>query len=144
VREYAFAEHNWRDYEAAERAVRSDRFTYIRNWLPQLTQSRPADVVRSPTYQQMRQMHNSGSLDPSHVHPFLTPRPPEELYDVDADPESLHNLASDPNHAATLRRLRGALENWQRETADEIKPGRLSPDRFDRFTGEPLSKPGAR
>lgn len=138
VREYAFAEHNWHDYKAAERAVRSNRFLYIRNWLPQLTQSPPADVVRSPTFQQMRQMQTDGSLASSHAYPFQASRPPEELYDVEADPESLHNLAADPDHAETLRRMRETLDAWQRETADEVKPDQLSPDRFDRLTGEPL------
>ena len=50
VRPYAFAEHNWHDYRAFERAVHGERFSYVRNWLPNTPGTPPADAVRSPTY----------------------------------------------------------------------------------------------
>lgn len=45
-------------------------------------------------------------------------RAAEELYDIEADPHETRNLADDPAHAATLRKLRGRLENWRREQGD--------------------------
>jgi arylsulfatase A-like enzyme len=68
---------------------------------------------------------------------FVHPRPVEELYDLDADPDELHNLAVDPAHAEVLRRMRDALEGWARETGDQA-PATRSPDEFDRETGDPL------
>ncbi len=45
-------------------------------------------------------------------------RPAEELFDLDADPHELHNLAADPAHAKTLSALRQRLRAWQQETND--------------------------
>ena len=47
--------------------------------------------------------------------------PPEELYDLESDPHEIHNLATsgDPEHQATLKRLRGVLERWIEETNDQ-------------------------
>jgi len=46
-------------------------------------------------------------------------RPPEELYDLEADPWELRNLAADAAHAATLARLRADLDAWMKEQGDE-------------------------
>jgi N-sulfoglucosamine sulfohydrolase len=42
----------------------------------------------------------------------------EELYDIENDPDSLHNLINDPAHAEAANRLRKQLENWMEETND--------------------------
>ena len=46
--------------------------------------------------------------------------PPEELYDLEADPHEIHNLVTsgDPAHQAALERLRGVLGRWIEETDD--------------------------
>jgi uncharacterized sulfatase len=46
-------------------------------------------------------------------------RPPEELYDLDADPWERKNLAADPSRAATLARLRDDLDGWMNAQGDE-------------------------
>ena len=46
-------------------------------------------------------------------------RPEEELYDIDADPWEIDNLASDPAHQEALERLRGELEVWIVHTNDQ-------------------------
>ena len=46
--------------------------------------------------------------------------PREELYDLQADPTELHNLADDPNYASVQDGLRAALEDWQRQYDDRI------------------------
>ncbi len=38
-----------------------------------------------------------------------------QLFDLKGDPHEVHNLADDPQHAATLAELRGALETWERQ-----------------------------
>jgi hypothetical protein len=45
--------------------------------------------------------------------------PPEELYDVVADPHETVNLAGSPEHQAVLQELRQVLERWIEETNDQ-------------------------
>jgi N-sulfoglucosamine sulfohydrolase len=137
IREYAFAERNWHDYDADGRAARTERFKYIRNFDPELPNTPPADAVRSPTFQAMRRLRDAGKLPERQMSCFIKPRPEEELYDLESDPEELRNLAGDASYAGTLKELRTALQKWQTETADPL-PGLRSPDEFDRETGEPL------
>lgn len=137
VRDYIFAEHNWHDYTAHDRAVRSVRYKYIRNSYTELNLSPPADAVRSPTFQAMVRLREENKLTPRQMQCFVVPRPAEELYDLQADPYELHNLAADEKHAAPLAALRRTLDQWQRETGDR-KPPEMTPDEFDRHTGEKL------
>lgn len=137
VREYVFAEHNWHDYRAHERSVRSKRYLYIRNAFPDLPCTPPADAVRSITFQTMRDLHVRDKLPPEQLGCFVTPRATEELYDVQADPHQLMNVAGDPKYAKVLDRLRQEHENWVRETDDRV-PENPTPDQFDRGTGKKL------
>tara|TARA_R110002049_G_scaffold27321_2_gene94216 strand:+ start:410569 stop:411993 length:1425 start_codon:yes stop_codon:yes gene_type:complete len=137
VRPYAFAEHNWHDYRAFERGAHDTQYCYIRNWLTETPGTPPADAVRSPTFAVMKRLHDEGKLTAEQRECFETPRPAEFLYDVDADPNCLNNLAADPKHADVLRRMRIALDQWRHET-DDVFPGedQLTPDGFDRTTGD--------
>jgi N-sulfoglucosamine sulfohydrolase len=64
-RRFAFAEHNWHDYRAFERGVHSQRYCYVRNWLPEVPGTPPADAVNSPTYAVMKELHAAGKLQPA-------------------------------------------------------------------------------
>lgn len=137
IRETIFAERHWHDFDDHARAARSERHKYIRNHYPDLPGTPPADAVRSLTFQAMRRLRDAGKLSSPQLACFLKPRPEEELYDTEADPHELHNLASDPRHAATLSQLRKALAEWQTTTDDRL-PETRTPDEFDRETGNPL------
>jgi arylsulfatase A-like enzyme len=137
TRQYIFAEHNWHDYRAHERAVRSKRYLYIRNALPEVACTPPADAVRGITFQAMRKLRDAGQLTPAQQGCFVAPRTTEELYDIELDPYQLTNVAADPKYAQILKQMRSAAEEWGRRTQDEI-PGELTPDRFDRETGTRL------
>ncbi|MBC7855363.1 MAG: sulfatase, partial [Pirellulaceae bacterium] len=137
VRTAAFSEHNWHDFDARSRSVRTERFKYIRNEYPDLPNTPPADAVRSLTFQSMRKLRDEGSLKPEQQSCFTKPLPKEELYDIQADPHELKNLAADPKFAVELTELRGALDAWKKQTRDEL-PAARTPDEFDRETGEPL------
>ena len=137
ARGYAFAEKNWHDYDASGRAVRTERYKYIRNLDAEVPNTPPADAVRSPTFVTMVRMRQTGELMPGQAAIFTAPKPPEELYDLHADPHELTNLADDPDHADTLATLRDELDAWRSETHDPDPPLR-SPDEFDRETGTVL------
>lgn len=140
IRDFVFAEHNWHDYQAFERAVRSEKWLYIRNEFPELPATPPADAVRSMTHQAMQRLHAQGELPPEQQTCFVAPRSRDELYDVDADPFSLKNLAENPQYEERLNLMRKALLEWQQETQDRV-PANPTPDGFDRQTGERLPNP---
>jgi N-sulfoglucosamine sulfohydrolase len=138
IRDSVFAEHNWHDFTACERSVRTARFKYIRNFWPDLPGT-PAEF-NNLTFTEMRRLRDAGKLTDAQMNCFVKPRPAEELYDVAADPQELRNLANNPKYADTLTELRERLEAWRRDTADFV-PSPRPADSVDRETGKVL--PGA-
>ena len=49
---------------------------------------------------------------------LVTPLPEEELYDIQADPWEISNLANEAKYQDVLERMRSQLDNWQEETID--------------------------
>lgn len=142
IRPLAFSEHNWHDYEAHGRAVRDGRYLFIRNFRPKLAWQGPADSVKSPSFQALRAARQgTTTLPPIQQDVFLAPRPETELYDTRADPHQVSNLSGRPEFAAVENRLAAALDRWMKETGDSV-PEKITPDTFDRETGNPL--PGRR
>ncbi|MFK7789718.1 MAG: sulfatase, partial [Phycisphaeraceae bacterium] len=50
---------------------------------------------------------------------FYQERPTFELYDIEADPHQLKNLADDPEHAELLREMHTKLQTWMKSQGDE-------------------------
>jgi N-sulfoglucosamine sulfohydrolase len=139
VRQYAFSEHNWHDYEAHGRAVRSEEYLYIRNRRPEFAWQGPADSVRSPSHQSLLAAQASGTLTASQSDVLLVPRPKEELYRIANDPNQTKNLIDSAEHVSMKQSLSGVLDRWIDETGDDV-PDALSVDSFDRQTGQSLKK----
>lgn len=136
IREYIYAEDHWHDFEDYTRAVRDLRYKYIRNFYPDLPNTPSADALRSPTFQKMLQMRDAGQLSEAQRACFRKPRPEEELYDLEADPYELRNLAIDPAHTEVLQKMRNALKAIREKTGDQL-PAVRTPDEFDRESGQP-------
>jgi arylsulfatase A-like enzyme len=139
IRNYAFSEHNWHDYEAHGRSVRSDGFLYMRNNRPYQAWQGPADSVRSDSHRQLLALRDKGQLTPAQADIFLAPRPAEELYRCRKDQYQLTNLATDPKFDEVKQRLSNALYEWMSATRDSV-PKDLSEDSFDRETGERIRR----
>ena len=100
------------------RAVRDRRYKYIRNFDP----TRPyigwlPFRDNHPVMRELWRLHAAEALSPEQARLF-GPRPAEELYDLASDPHELTNLAADPGHAETRKRLSRALDAWRRESGD--------------------------
>jgi arylsulfatase A-like enzyme len=134
IRDYAFAEKHWHDYDDQIRAVTNGRFKYLRNYYTEFANTPSADGVRSPVFQKMLEMHRAGTLPPHQQGFFVKPRPAEELYDCDKDPYELINLVKHPEYADVLKDMRGQLASWRSLTGDNL-PKKRTLDEFDRLTG---------
>ncbi|MBP86307.1 MAG: sulfatase [Planctomycetaceae bacterium] len=101
------------------RCVRTERYKYIRNFLPARPYLQPnAYKDKKSILVALRAAHAAGRLNDAQSLILAESRPAEELYDLQADPHEIKNLASDPKHSGTLRKLRGRLDRWIDETDD--------------------------
>ncbi len=126
TRDYAFSEHNWHVGRAHERSVRHGHWLYIRNNLPEIASICQESGPVFPAAKELWAAHGASKLNVDQQDIFLKPRSREELYDVQRDPQQLHNLAGDPAAADTLAELRKALDRWTEETGDTV-PKNLTP-----------------
>ena len=103
------------------RSVRTDRFLYIRNFLPQRPHLQPnAYKDGKSIVQAIRAQHAAGKLDPLQEKVLFSPtRPKEELYEYATDRWQVRNLADDAAHQAILKNLRDRLDRWIVETKDK-------------------------
>jgi uncharacterized sulfatase len=102
------------------RCIRTDRFKYIRNFRPELPYAQHSSYkeVQYPMLPLMRQLNAEHKLTPAQAAFFSDTKPPEELYDVLADPWEMQNLAPLLEHSATLKDLREKLDRWMKDTGD--------------------------
>ncbi|RSH80451.1 uncharacterized protein EHS24_009031 [Apiotrichum porosum] len=126
------------------RVLRTRRYKYHRNIAWRLDFPFASDLYASYTFEGIR-----NAADPvigSRTLKNYLFRPAEELFDLEADPDEVINLATDPAHCDLLADLRLQLEQWQQTTHDmwlvrdgcslEMvqrygKDGLVLPDRFD-------------
>lgn len=92
------------------RSVTDGRYVYVRNFMPH----RPAGqhlsyMFQTPTTQVWYDRFVRGELNPVQAAYWL-PKPSEELYDLNQDPDEVLNLAPSSEHRAVLGRLRQAVE----------------------------------
>lgn len=137
-RNYVFSEHNWHDYEAFERAVRTKDYLYVINKRPALTNEGPIDANQSPSALDLKASREKGKLTLIQEDIFRSPRPEEEFFEVRKDLIQEKNLITYPSYAAKVEKLRTVLKQWQDETGDTV-PETLTPDWYHRETGKPLA-----
>ncbi len=101
------------------RAVRDRRFKYLRNYMPErpYVQFLPYRD-RMGIMQELLRLNEEGALQGPQRLWFRQEKPLEELYDTEADPHEIHNLADDPAYRDKLEELRAAHERWKEETRD--------------------------
>lgn len=101
------------------RSARDTRFKYIRNYAPERPYAQNITYMNQmPTMREWRRLNGEGKLTGATALHFRERKPVEELFDTEADPHEIVNLAERPEHAATLKRMRAALERWQEDVGD--------------------------
>lgn len=114
-RQDIFLEMTWHDKYNPMRAIRTNRYKYIRNFGRRPLVYLPLDVWNGLAGEEMRDEY------------YGTQRPEEELYDLHADPLEMNNLAGSPEHAAVLEELRERVQRWMEETHDRLLEGDWPP-----------------
>ena len=136
-RNYIFAEHNWHDYEAHERMVRTKNFMFVINNRPQFPNQGPADSNASISYADLKYVRDLRMLNAAQADVFMAPRPHEELFDCLRDPDQMSNVAALDQYQEVVDDLRDVLYQWITETGDDV-PENLTKDAFDNETGKLL------
>jgi N-sulfoglucosamine sulfohydrolase len=107
VRDHFFCEMTWHDRYNPVRGMRTNRWKYIRHFVPEPEIYLPADVKESPSGREMLQ-RGTGALAR------------EELYDLASDPLERHNLIDDDAYADVAAELRRRVSRWMEETDDPL------------------------
>lgn len=109
------ARDNWDEIVECSRSIETNRYYYIRNYMPEVGWDRHQDYLEfyRPAVHVMRQLKKDGKLNSAQLAFFKDHKPVEELYDNMADPFQLHNLAEDVTYANVLNDMRSKLKDWQ-------------------------------
>ena len=94
--------------KAPERVLLAGDFAY----LPAVSKS--GDKL---AYAEWRELFEAGKLSGATLQ-FFQPKPPEMLFDVEADPHEVHNLAGDDAHAGRIKTMTTMIQDWQQRLGD--------------------------
>jgi len=109
VREAVYGEKNTYPGDL-KRCIRTARYKYIRNYGDGPKLHLPTDIEVTASRRDLGDGH-------------LEPKPPVELYDLDADPWEQHNLAGSPDCRWIEEELAGRLDRHLNDTNDPVLSG---------------------
>jgi arylsulfatase A-like enzyme len=115
ISEAIFAETTYHAAYQPHRAVRSERWKYIRRF----------DDYQHPVLVNCDDSESKDLLVEAGWGKQIVPV--EQLYDLVLDPAEGNNLAADRRHAEQLAEMRGRLDVWMRETEDPLLDGQVEP-----------------
>ena len=100
------------------RSIRKGKYQYVRNYQPYLPDGLNNNYrYKNLAFAEWREMYHAGKLSGA-AKQFFNPKPNEMLFDCDADPHQVNNLAGKPEHAAVLAELRQRLQEIVKEMPD--------------------------
>lgn len=93
------------------RSLRKGKYQYIRNYQSYLPDGLNNNYrYKCLAFKEWRDLFNAGKLHGA-AKQFFEPKPVEQLFDCDADPHQVKNLADDPKYAEVLADLRSRLQS---------------------------------
>jgi uncharacterized sulfatase len=100
------------------RSVTDGRYVFIRNYMPHKIYGQHVEYMfQTPTTRVWKKLHDEGKLT-AVQDIFWHTKPPEELYDLQSDPDEVHNLAASPEHQKILKKLRQAQQDLAARVRD--------------------------
>lgn len=101
------------------RTVRDKKYRCVRNFEPLKPYYQYMNTPeKGATMMEIRKAEKAGTLTGAAALFSMGSKPVEELYDLEADPHEVNNLAADPAYAEKLEELKEALFEWQLEIGD--------------------------
>lgn len=138
------------DLSYPARAVRTDKFLYIKNlrsdrWPAGDPEMYVAvgpfgDIDDGPTKRLILKLQTADASSRRFFELSCGKRPAEELYDLAKDPAELTNVADHPEYAEVKAKLRTQLDRWMTDTADPRADKNGGDNRWDKFPY--FGKPG--
>lgn len=114
------------------RTCTDGRFIYMRHFYPDRPYLKHVDYMfQTPTTRVWNEMYRAGDLNEAQAK-FWQDKPVEELFDLQADPDEINNLANSADYRKKTAELRNTLQNWMQETLDL---GLLSEAEMHRLAG---------
>jgi arylsulfatase A-like enzyme len=111
ARTAVYAEKTFHSYYDPMRAIRTERYKYIRNFETAFAVEVPGDVQLGSIFREHVELYHGSQ------HPAV------ELYDLEVDPLEQNNLAGEASYAETEGRLDGDLREWMDKTGDPLLAG---------------------
>ena len=113
ARDYIFSTRDRMDERCdMMRSAASERYLYIRNFRPDIPYVQLLNYqFQANDYQAWARQAKEGKLTPETAR-FWGTKPTEELYDKQADPDCMNNLATQPEHREVVEKMRKALCDW--------------------------------
>lgn len=94
------------------RTARNKQYRYIRNYMPHKIYGQYIEYLwKAPSMLSWEKEYFAGRLNDTQSR-FWETKPTEELYDVQADPDNVNNLAEDPRYKDVLEELRETNRQW--------------------------------
>ncbi|SDQ57404.1 sulfatase family protein [Natronobacterium texcoconense] len=121
-RDRVFAEMTWHDMYNPVRAIRTERYKYVRNFwhLPKVYLTK--DVFASEAGRMVRESDG------------VPPRPYEELYDLHESPQEDDNVVFEPKYRDVREDLSRELYEWMDRTDDPLLDGPVVPGDYETIT----------
>lgn len=121
-RQYLFTEyhlHSAHNYYP-QRTVRDSRYKLIRNLMPGKVNPGYEFTNGTRFFENMNETIDRAPEQVRTAYLNMERPPAYELYDLKEDPYEFINLANDPAHTETQKRLQQALQDWRQQTQDPL------------------------
>ena len=115
IRDYTYSEKTFHEVYDPIRAIRSERYKYIRNFKDLDTLYYiPKDISGDFSGKILKKIYKKS-------------RPREEFYDLEKDPHEFNNLVGNPDYAAMIKDFSQKLAAWMKRTNDPLLKGTVKP-----------------